>query len=309
MTLPIVVGNVNQLMGLGYSAVQVFCSSDQGNSFQEITAASASHATLTALPPMTTYQMGGKLLKFKLDGGTEVSVTFDPLIPNWTPTQVANRINQFAAGRASVVSNNLVLASATTGRTSSVVITYNDATSLGWSDGTSALGQDIRIPLVSNTYFYGYIDLAGVSSYRYQWRFTNSSATQFTDFSDVIYGNASSFVATNALSLATATFVNIQGVATQMTVLVAPADGTPMSIGGLVVGEVATKMFTSDVNGFLAIPLMRGAKVRVAIEGTTLVREFVVPNTATFDLLATMGTAPDAFTIQTVPALLTRRNP
>lgn len=309
VSLPIVVGNVTQLTGLGYTTIQVFCSTDLGNSFQEITASLATAAKMISLPAANTFRMGGKLLKLVFDGGTESSIYFDPLIQYWTPTQVANRINEVAIGHATVSSGSIVLASFTTGRTSNITVTYNDATDLGWSSGDFDIGEDIRISLVNGTYFYPYVDQAGVSQNQYKWRFTNNAVTKFTDFSPTVSGDAVSLISSGNLSLATATFVDVQGFPAQRTVIIAPADGTPQSVNGYALGEVATKTFVSDSTGFLAVPLVRGTKLRVAIEGTTLVREIVVPNATQFDLLSVMATAPDAFTIQTAPSLLTRRNP
>jgi hypothetical protein len=64
------------------------------------------------------------------------------------------------------------------------------------------------------------------------------------------------------------------------------------------------------VNGFLAIPLTVGQTVRVAIDGTAVVREFVVPGppNSLFDLLQAIATANDPFTVQVPPPFLTRRS-
>jgi hypothetical protein len=308
VSIPIVVGNVSQLIALGYTKIEIFCSTDLGNSYSEITSASAQAASLTSTAASTTFRMGGKLLKIALDSGATLSISFSPLVQYWTPAQVASRINEVASGRASVSGSSVVLTSSTTGRTSNVSIVYNDASDLGWATGDSATGTDARISLVGGTFYYSYVDNAGQSLNKYKWRYSNGT-TLNSDYSEPVNGDVSSLISAGSLSLATATFVDVQGVPVQRSIIVAPADGTPQSIGGMAVGDVSTKVFTSDANGFLAVSLVRGAKLRVAIEGTTLVRDITVPSVATFDLLTALTDVADAFTIQTTPPLLTRRNP
>ncbi len=304
--LSILVSNNDSLMGLGYSRVEVWQSLDDGDTYQELTAASSQGATLTSLEASTTFQMGGRLLKFIISGGSEQSVTFDPELINWTPHQVANRINEVVSGFAAVVDECVVLTAPTAGRASSIEITYNDADSLGLDTGTKSYGLDARLAMSSGTLLYTYYDVAGLSTARYRWRFSNNGASPFSDYSAYVLGSAVPLISAGSLSVGSATFVSLDG-QPRKTKLVIALDQNPSSVSGMILTSGQPLVIESDALGFIQFTLIRGASVRVAIEGTYFVREFVVPNTASFDLITVMAAAPDVFTVQTVPPFLIRR--
>jgi hypothetical protein len=108
------------------------------------------------------------------------------------------------------------------------------------------------------------------------------------------------------VAVGTAQFADFQGRPIQRTMVIV-ADLGPMAISGMGVGQPAPLVVSSDDNGYLQVELVQGMRVRVAIEGTAYVREITVPNTATFDLLSAMASAPDPFTIQVPPPFLIRR--
>jgi hypothetical protein len=111
-------------------------------------------------------------------------------------------------------------------------------------------------------------------------------------------------VSSSLLATARARFIGIDGVPLQRVVLVAAS--TTFSVSGFVVPE-ATLSYQSDATGKIDIPMLRGAKVRVSIEGSGVIREFTVPDVEEFDLLEAMAAAPDMFTVQKLPPLITRR--
>ena len=303
--LSILVSNNDSLMGLGYSRIEVWQSLDSGDTYQELTAAAAQGATLVSTPASTTFQMGGKLLKFVIDGGTEQSVTFSSLITNWTPGQVAARINE-VANVATVEDDSVVLTSPTTGRVSSFEITYNDATSLGLTSGTKAYGLDARPTLTPATLLYTYFDVAGVSTARYRWRFSANGTSPFSEYSAYVLGSAVPLVSSGQLSVGSAVFVGMDG-QPRKTKLVISLDQNPSSVSGMILTNGQPLVIESDPSGFIQFTLVRGATVRIGIEGTYFVREITVPDAASFDLITVMAAAPDTFTVQTVPPFLIRR--
>lgn len=305
--ISILVGNVVELLGLGYTHVEVHQSIDQGNSFQEVTGPAASAAILTATAPLTTYNMGGKLLKLKVNGGAEQSITFSSLLPQWTATQVMNRINEVIASLASVVSGTVRLTSPTTGRGSSIEITYSDAADLGWAAGQVVYGLAARIPLIGGTLLYLFPDVAGRNDDRYKWRFSAAGVNPISDFSAVVQGQTQPLISAGNLSVALAQFYRPDGRPQKTRVLIA-VDSVPQNIAGTFVDGNQPITVDSDDLGFFQATLLRGAKVRVAVEGSAYVREFVVPNAASFQLLDVMASATDPFTVQTVPPLLIRRS-
>lgn len=108
------------------------------------------------------------------------------------------------------------------------------------------------------------------------------------------------------LAVATARFLGVNGAAQKTTVIIGAVGA--QTLGGQILADDQPLVVSSDENGRLEVPLPRGAKVRVAIEGTAFIREFVVPNVAAFDLLAAMTEAPDSFSVQTVEPLVERRS-
>lgn len=305
--ISILAANVSSLLGMGYSRIELWWSIDQGNSYAEITSSTAQPAKLTSLPALTTYRMGGKLLKLSVNGAAEVSIAFSSLIDYWTPTQVVNRINEVVPTLASVSGTTVVLTSTTTGRASSLKIVYNDAIDLGFEAEKVVYGTAARPTLVSDTFIYVFSDPSGSSDYRYKWRFSANGVNPISGYSKVLYGNTPALAEADVLSVCTATFIGLDGVAKAQDVIVA-LEQNPMEFSGYVVGDKLPKMYKADENGFIQFTLVRGARVKVALEGTTFVREFTVPSTPSFDLLEAMAAAPDAFTIQTPLPFLIRRN-
>ncbi len=307
--LSIPVANAAALVTAGYTTIEVWVSTDQGNSFQEVTAATAMPAQLYAMPASTTYQMGGHELRFEINGGSEQTADFNTIVPNWTPTQVADAINVVDPSIASVSldETTLILTSPTTGRASEVNITYNDAPSLGWTSGTITYGRDARIPLVGTTYLYLYTDVSGLNAFQYKWRFSANGANPISDFSAVVHGTVPP---ATPIAIATGTFVGLNGQPAQVTLIVVP-DGDPQRVGGVTFTQPQPVTYQTDVNGFLQAPLAQGAVIRVGIEGTSFVRQITVPTgvgTPTFDIFAAMAAAPDPWAIQTPLPFLVRRS-
>ena len=304
VTIP--VANVSALLAAGYTHVEVWQSTDGGNLYNEITDSAPRAAVLTSLPALTTYFMSGKLLKLRVDGGAEQSISFSTVVPYWTPIQVANRINEVVASLASVVGTSVVLTSPTTGRASTLEITYNDASDLGLGAGTVAVGKAIRIALVPDTFVNIFTDVSGSEDDRYKWRFSANGASPISDFALRVFGSDPPLDPT-MVSLGTATFLSVDGRAKQVSLIIV-SDAAPTIINGFVVGADQPLVVTADETGFIQVPLIRNATVRIALEGTAFVREIVVPDEDTFDLLTALSTAPDPFTVQSPLPFVIRRS-
>lgn len=306
--LSILVGNVVDLLALGFTHVQVWVSEDEGNSFFEITDAAASAAILDSALPLNNYRLGGKLLKVQVNEGTEYSISFSSLTELWTPAQVVSRIEEVVPGLASVVDGKVRLTSPTTSRASSLKITYSDGVDLGWSTLPASKGKDARITLLSGTQLYLKTDMAGRSNYRYKWRYSVGSNAPFSDFSSPpVYGKAPETVDPTSLSVATGKFIGMDGKPIKGKLIISTIS-PPQNLAGFVLANNEPLVIESDDSGYFQLTLVRGLKVRVALEGTAFVREFTVPAAATFDMLQAMADAPDTFTVQVPPPFLVRRS-
>lgn len=304
--LSILVANNDSLIGLGYTRIEVWQSIDGGDTYQEVTAASAQAAFQDSFAAQTTFRQGGKLLKFIINGGSEVSVSFSPLVDYWTAQQVADRINEVAPGVASVVSDKVRLSSSSTGRASSVEVTYSDGADLGFPI-VKVFGKDPRITLTPSTLSYLYSDVSGLTSARYRWRFSANGVDPLSEYSSYVFGSEVPLVGSGQISVCSTTFIGLNGQPVKTKVIVV-ADQPPSALGGYAVTNHQPLIFESGADGFIQFTLVRGAKVRVAIEGSSFVREFIVPNAASFDLLSVLSVASDPFTVQSVPPYLIRRN-
>ena len=304
LTIP--VANVATMVANGFTTIEIWEASDYGEPYYEVTSTTALPATLASATALNTFEMGGWTLKLAVDGGTTQVITFDPLLKNWTPAQVAARINLVVPLLATVVAKQVILTSPTSGRASRVYIEYSDSPNLGFVAGTVVRGTAQRIALVDGTVLYYFSDVAADSKTRFKWRFSVDGADPFTDYSEPIYGLGVP-VPGLALSIAYAQFSDASGRPLKRSVIIA-SDAVPSVTAGVVVGSYDTITTMSDDLGFFQFPLVQGARVRVAIEGTALVRQITVPATDTFELMSALAAAPDPFSPQSVPPLLIRQN-
>jgi len=304
--LSILVANNDSLIGLGFTRIEVWQSLNDGDTYEELTAPAAQAAFIESLSAQTTFRQGGKLLKFIINGGAEVSVSFSSLVDVWTAQQVVDRINEVAPGVASLSVDKVKLSSNSTGRASSVEVTYSDGVDLGYPI-VKVFGKDPRITLVPTTLSYLYSDVSGTTLARYRWRFSANGADPISEYSAYVLGFEVPLINSGQLSVCSTTFIGLDGQPVKTKVIVV-ADQPPTALSTYAVTNHQPLIFESGDDGFIQFTLVRGAKVRAAIEGSSFVREFVVPNAASFDLLTVMSTSTDPFTVQTVPPYLIRRS-
>jgi hypothetical protein len=298
----ITVGDANEKLDLGFDCIEVWASTDQGATYEEITSQEAAPASLHSLPAGTTYLLGGRKLRFSIDGGPDSLVEFDSRHIYWTPLEVVAAVNAVHAGVASVASNRVVLTSLETGRMSSVEVTYDDGMLF---PVRHVCGKDSRIALVRDRFVYPFTDLAGLPDIRYKWRFSHDGANPVSLFSARVMGTLD-VLGGAPVSIAVARFVGVDGKPLKRTVVVSMSN-SPENIGGIAVGS-SPIIHEADETGLVQMALVKGTTVRVAIEGTAFIREFVVPQTDSFNLLTAMAAAPDPYTVQTTAPLLTRRS-
>lgn len=297
--------NVADLLDMGYTTIEVYRSDDDGLNYLPITSSTPTPAFLESAAAQTTYRIGGKSVRFEVDGGVEKTVEFPLLTEYFTPALVADTFNAVVADIAAVVGTKVVLTSPTPGPTSSLVITYSDAHELGFSAGDTARGNASHIDLDLDILLYVYSDVNGFGAARYAWRFSAGGVNPKTKLLGFVQGSVppASGVTT---SLCQARFVGLDGKPLKSRIIIV-SDAIQL-IAGMALGNELPLVVDSDQYGYLEVPLVQGAKVRVAIEGTAYVREFTVPATTTFDLLTTMAAAPDPFTVQVPAPFLIRRS-
>jgi hypothetical protein len=299
----ILLGRIDELIALGFSTIEVWRSDDFGNSFFEITGPTPLHAVAKAKPANTQYRLGGTSLEFLVDEQLYV-VSFDQALPTWTPQQVVDRINQVAIGYASLSADGVPqITSEGVGRLAMVEVTKCESLDLGFVVG-AVRGVDVRLPLLASHPLYVYPDLTADKYARYKWRVSSNGNEPIGLFSSVQDGVVPP-ADPSKISVALARFIDAMGCPQQRSVIVA-SEAAPTSSGYIVDGNSVS--VPSDEEGFLQLPLIRGAKVRIGIEGTSVVRMITVPSAPSFDLIQALSEVPDSFTVMTVPPILTRRS-
>lgn len=251
----------------------------------------------------------GKSIQFLLDEVTKVSVTFtgtDPL----TLGQAAAQIQAQSEGEllSFVSAGVLIVQTEEAGVKASLRCTGGDAAPLlglpAQGPFSLAFGQDARIALVHGKTQYGFADPYGSSSAYYRARFFNSVTRVASEWSASFQSSSPAGLPSSDLCLGYVLLVDMAGspLLNQEVLIHRESAGLLAGAGGMLVAGGDLKLLT-DGNGRAEQLLVRGTSITVAIGGTNIVRDIVVPTDPTvtsFNMLATPA-KNDVFTVQ-VPA-------
>lgn len=271
----------------------------EGGPFSDITAAAASAATLTA-PTAGTYDVVSKTLQILRDGHGQVDIQFTGGIVPLTTSEVVDQINaEVGVDIASDVSNALVLTSTITGSESKIeIVGGSAATDFGWSGGERNIGKEPYLTLQSNVSLYEFVDDDGEAGYYYVVNYFNTVNSLSSKDSSPFLGSTATLISASNLSIAKVDWVDGQGQAVPDVVFSFYQVYEPLQVEGLQVAlHRASFYMETDNAGHAETTLVRGAKFKVVIEGTNIIREITVPDQTEFDLLALMGTANDPFDV------------
>ena len=295
--------------------------------FEELTSETLETARLprgAADPPMPAVTGGSvnidtKIMVLLVDEKTEVPITFSGV----DPITFASLAGQITTQGLTLVSSyvddigQVVVQTTAAGLTARLRIKPGDA-DLG-TDAAERLGLPTtdpfnfafgripRLPLIQGTETYLVTDPHSSRDYFYKTRFRNAVSGAVSDFSLPFGVGQSIGVSQNNVVCGRAELVNIDGVpiANQEVRLNVGFNGTIIE-GKVVAGTDVKKL--SDENGMVEFNLVRGQRVTVAIIGTDLTRDILVPTdpaVTVFNLLdPDIVTGPDNFQVQ-VPNIIT----
>lgn len=298
--VPIYVSNPTYYTGLGMDSIEVQRSSDAGETYRALMAASAEAATVTGTNseyfPLedTSFTI--------LISGVYYTVNFtDP--GGYLAADAVSDINTALSGllTASTDSGSVVLTLDTTGYANYMTIVSGSALSpLGFTAGSSYYGKSAYIALTSDTHYF-FEDTQGVSGDYYRYRFVNSSSGAYTDWTEM---EAEDWwdVSQDQVCLAYAVLKDVEGSPlTDIVVGVSHSHSSDsVSISGseaYTVGDYAET--ETDEEGYACLYLTRGAVVDVVLESTGVVRRITVPDSETVNLLDSSIAEDDLFEIQT----------
>jgi len=239
--------------------------------------------TTAPSPPQTGafVTIVGTDLHFLIDEKYPVDITFtgaDPLTLAQVATQIAAQSNQLLSSY--VASGQVVVQTAQVGEIAMLRCVGGEAAPiLGFATtepGSIAFGVDARVLLVSGKELYSVIDPNGSPQFYYKTRFFNSASRLVSDFS--LPSQAISIVGISSANLVRC-YVDLVGASG------AALNGQEILIGmkfsgALVEGRTVAggnTLLLTDVNGHAEILLPRGQEITVAVGGTDLVRDVVVP--------------------------------
>jgi len=266
-----------------------------------LTADSPAAATLTA-PNSGSYNVAGKTLQLVIDQGAQVDILFSGLDP-LTTAQVVDQVNAALGDSvAGEVSNTLKLTSTQTGTISVVEIVGGSAAAeFGWSGGERDIGEDAHVDLQAGIPSYTYTDNDGQRGYFYRAQFYNPSNGLASADSEPFEGDVGTLVSSGTLSLVKVDLVDARGIAVPDQEITFYPQHELLSVEGFQVAlNRAPITIKTNNSGHAEVSLMRGLKVRVVFEGTSIIRAIEIPDDPVTNLLTVMGLSPDPFDIKQV---------
>lgn len=244
------------------------------------------------------FTVQGKDLKLKVNGGAEQSVTFTAV----DPVSVSNVISEISGAitglTASSDGGKLQLTGNSTGTAGTLEITGGTAvTDLGFTVGDRDNGEDQHIILQAGVDEYQYDDGSGSASYWYRTRFYNTIAATYSSWSDWVQGTTGSAIDASLLIVGKIKLADIDGTVMVGKKITISNVWSPLTADGYFIsGKV--RQIETDGTGSAELTLIKGSRVDVIIDGTSLVRRILVPDTGTeFDLMEPSLVLDDPFQI------------
>lgn len=253
-------------------------------SYSEITASSAQGATLTG-NKKEPFVLNGKDFEIEIDG-TDESFTFGAVI---TAADAAAAITANTSATAVDSGGFVQITSPTTGTVSTLQFTSasEGAVALGLYQGDNDYGEEAWPTLVGGTKLYTVDDYQGSADYWYKYRFYATGTGTYSDYSAAFQGQEEGALDPAYIIYGTGYVVDMDGTPLENKKIYVYNRFIPNIVDSkLVAGERAE--YTTESDGWVLIPFVKGSKVTIAIEDTSFTRDIDVPDTGdTFDLMTT----------------------
>lgn len=273
----------------------------QNGLYEPMTAAAAAAATLLS-PNESPHQINGKMLSFRVNGVTQVDVTFsdaDPVTTAQAAVEIAG-----ATGLVTAADDGgfLRLTTVATGTGASLEILESDAAPyFGWVAGDSAVGVGVDTTLVAGTHEYFFTDQNSDESFWYRVEFRHATTGITTGMGVPFPSNSPVHVPASSTIVCFVRLASMSGV---------PRVGQRVTFlnaflpGSVVAQERRWGVFRqyeqmeTDRNGYAEIRLLRGITVDISFDGTGFVRKIAIPSTGDrVDLLDPTLVVEDEFGI------------
>lgn len=246
------------------------------------------------------HQLNGKVLKFRVNGVTEVSLTVvaaDPVLTSDLITEITGVTALVAPSDPG--DGTLRLTTVATGSSASIEILDGDGnTFLGWAESQGALGQDTDITLVSGTHEYFYTDQNSDRDYWYKVELYHSSTAATTGLGVAFPANPADGVPKAQTIVAFIKLADLSGNPLEGRQVTLHNAFLPNINSGFGIFRHNTTMVT-DQNGYAETRVVRGMDLDISIDGTGFVRRLTIPTVGdSVDLLDASLVTGDEFGIQ-----------
>lgn len=266
--------------------------------YSDLTAVTPQHAVLQP-PTGSPYNVSGEVMQIIVDSLAQENITFTGTNP-LSAAQLVPQINTaLGAVIATEVGGELVLTSTSLGTASKLTIVGGSSiTDFGWTAGTKDVGEEAHIQLVAGQNLYGFTDNDGEESYFYKVQFLNTDNGLTSEESDPFQSEPGSLVPIGQRSLAVVNLLDGTGMPLEEQEISLYGVDEAFSVAGFQI-PLTRKPITivTDSSGHAEVSLVRGTRWRAVFNGTSFVREFVVPDETTFDLLSVMAVSSDPFEV------------
>lgn len=235
-----------------------------------------------------------------LDGTSTLSITVsgsDPMTFAQCATQIASQT--LGEVTAYVVGPALVIETREVGGHARLEVLGGDLAGLvGLELNVPAFGREAHIPLIAGVTQYQFVDQQGDTSFFYKVRLRNSLLNLVSEFSDPLVPLTTPEVTDATIGYVDLTDMDGGALEAREVRLYSRFNGA--LVNGRVVAGYSKNALT-DKNGHVEFSLVRGLPITVAIAGTNLVRDLVVPvdpAIARFNLLDPALGTNDVFKVQ-----------
>lgn len=297
LTLRLYVHDIAGVLTL-YNRLQVFRSESGPLGPWSATASSAAAASILGDETTAPFKLNGTALELKIDLVDLVSCAFAGVDP-YNLVDTVTDVNAALGVLGSAVGDNgsLRISTASTGTAASIEINGGDAFPfLGFQASDSGVGVDAAILLVAGVQEYIYTDNNGSSEYWYRTRYHNSVTGQSSEYNAPFPAKPVRNLPIANLITGYCDLVGLKGEALVGKRVHVYNLFQSVVLGYVIAGTAETA--EADKDGHVEFTLIRGSRIDVTVEGTSIRRRVVVPTTgASFDLFDP-ALADDEFGIQ-----------
>lgn len=238
------------------------------------TAAAAASLVGSAIEP---HALNGKSLLLRVNGDTDIEVTFADADPYTTADVIADIAGTTALVVASDDGGYLRLTTAATGTGASIEILESDgATALGLDAGQFAIGSDVDVALDADVHEYLFTDSNGSRDYWYRTQLVNSSTSAFGQSTVPFPGTQVPVVPYNLTIAAYVRVIDLRGRPIEGRRIIVSNVFLPNTVGDYNIFRHSDS-FLTDATGYGELRLVRGATIDVHVEGTSYTRRITLP--------------------------------